>query len=450
MALVGSRTVPVKRDRATGRADPAPQSFWHLGLGVVDAAVPSLGNLGVSVVAAHSMPLADFGVFSTLLLVLTVLVGLSRSVHGDVLVLTASKDMAMQTERVRESLSSVLRSGLGAGLCLVVVGIVATIAAPRVPWGPGLVASGAVLPVLVTQDHYRWIAYARGRTAESVLNGAVWLVTALFAMVVAASASASVPAAIGLILWGTAAATGGAVAALLLGVAPGLRHGGSWLAENRGLATHLAQDFTLLQASAQGALILLAALTSAADIGLLRKAQIWLGPVTMVTTGLLSSLQAMLARRYDRSRPTGVARVAVSVGAVATVGAVAYGCVVFWLPTSWSEVLVGGNWPDARSFVWPLTVQLAAGLLGGCLGIALRVRGQVAQQVRARWFLAPASIVVVIMAAVLAGALAAAWGLAAVSVLTAALWSWLLGRPAPTAPATPLLTGGSGPSDGRR
>ena len=213
---------------------------------------------------------------------------------------------------------------------------------------------------------------------------------------------------------------------------PSLRHSTTWLRDNRSLAGALAQDFGLLQASAQGALILLAALTSAADIGLLRKAQLWLGPVSMVTTGLLSAFQSMLVRRHDLTRPRASAKTAVVIGTITATGALVYGGVVFLLPTTWAAALAGDGWANARSFVWPLTVQLAVGLLGGCVGIALRVRGQVAQQVRARWVLAPASLILVALTASAGGALAAAWGLAAVSGVTAGLWCHLLSRPTST------------------
>ncbi len=410
------------------------RGLWRLGLGVADSAVPSAGNLAVSVLAAHSMSLTDFGVFSTLLLSLLMIVGLSRSLHGDVLVLTAARDADEAAERTRRSLSSVLLCGAVVGLLSIAAGVVTVLwGADASPWGPALIASGMVLPVLLLQDHHRWIAYSRGSIQDSVVNNIVWVLCSIAATAaVALTAETQVTAAAGVLAWGLAAVGGLAVATLRDHFLPSLQHSTTWLRDNRSLAGALAQDFGLLQASAQGALILLAALTSAADIGLLRKAQLWLGPVTMVTTGLLSVLQSMLVRRHDPTRPRTSAKTAVVIGMITATGALVYGCVVFLLPSTWAAALTGDGWANARSFVWPLTVQLAAGLLGGCVGIALRVRGQVAQQVRARWVLAPASLVLVALTASAGGALAAAWSLAAVSVMTAGLWCYLLSRPTPT------------------
>lgn len=416
---------------------PSERGVKKLLLGIGDAAVPSLGTLAVSVAAAHAMPLPDFGAFSTMLLALIMVVGVSRSMHGDVLVLTASRDPDDQTIRIRQSLSSVLVTGLGLGLLTVVVGGVLAARVSQSPWGPAIAAAGIVLPVVLLQDHHRWIAYTRGRIQDSVINNVAWVLVSSSAVTfLGLRADGQLTASAGLLVWGGAALAGVIVGTALDGAKPSVRQGGAWLRDNRRLATSLTQDFGLLQASAQGALILLAALTSAADIGLLRKAQLWLGPVTMLTTGLLSALQSLLARRHDSERPAASTRFTVLVSSVAAVSTVAYGMLVFVLPADVAALLASDDWSGARVFVWPLTLQLAMGLLGGCLGVALRVRGQVAQQVRARWVLAPTSLVVVVVAATTSGALAAAWGLAAIAALTAAIW-WYFLAASPTALVAP-------------
>ncbi len=397
----------------------------RLGLGVADAAVPSVANLGIGVVAARSMPLADFGVFSTALIGLMLCVGLSRSVHGDVLVLTQRSAAHDAKGRVASSIASVAVVGTLLGLSLGIVGTVVLLTGGRSStWGWTLLVAGAVIPLVLLQDHYRWVAYASGRLGISIWSNVAWALVSVPVLVIVGMVNAPrLTAPVAIAVWGSTSIFGLLASMWLLRTVPSRPRSCPWIRANRTLARALVLDFGLLQASAQGALIFLALLTSPTDLGLLRKAQLWFGPVTMVTTGLLAALQALLAQRSDDAAAR---RIGLWVGTAFALGAMGYGAVVFVLPDDWGSALAGDGWSAARQFVWPLTAQMATGLLGGCAGIALRVRGQVDVQVRLRWFIAPASLAVVAVAASTSGALAAAWGLAAVSAVTAAVWCGLL------------------------
>ncbi|MFW3172536.1 hypothetical protein [Geodermatophilus sp. CPCC 206100] len=403
-------------------------TLWRLTLGIGDSALPSVGNLGISVVAAHSMTIPGFGAFTTILLLLILAVGLSRAAHGDVLVLRAAESPDVRARDRRDSTTSVLVLGACVGVLTMLCGLALRQSGGDGDWVAVVVAGGAVLPVVLLQDHYRWIAYAQGRIADSLLNNLCWVATGIAGMLVVLQAQdGPMGAHVGVLVWGLAAVPAVVVGACRAHCPPRPGRPGRWLSDNRRLAFALVQDFGLLQASAQGALVLLAALTSTTDLAYLRKAQIWMGPVTMVTTGLLSTLQSLLARRHG-GKPVDVARLAGTIAAVATVGALLYGSAVFLLPANWAGLLAGEGWEQARPFVWPLAVQLAGGIAGGCLGIALRVLGEVQRQVRFRYLIAPLSLALVAVAAGVSGALAAVWALAAISVATAVLWLLLLAR----------------------
>jgi hypothetical protein len=89
---------------------------------------------------------------------------------------------------------------------------------------------------------------------------------------------------------------------------------------------------------------------------------------------------------------------------------------------------VGPGWGQSRPFVVALTVQAAASMMGGCLGLALRTAGLIGRQVRWRLLLAPVSIAVVATVTYLGSAQAGMWAVAAVGVVTALAWSALLSR----------------------
>ena len=81
------------------------------------------------------------------------------------------------------------------------------------------------------------------------------------------------------------------------------------------------------------------------------------------------------------------------------------------------DVVVGGDWDRAARYVWPLALGFAAGGAAAPLGIGLRVMGRLGAQVRVRLWLAVPVLAGTGAAASLLGALAAAWWVAAATVL---------------------------------
>ncbi|WP_029430301.1 hypothetical protein [Blastococcus sp. URHD0036] len=408
---MGART-----DRTAGR----------LALGLADSAVSSIGNLGVSVLAAHLCSLTGFGVFATAMLVLLLATMAARSGHGEALVLRI-RDGGASPADVQDSTTSVVRlsGALGGGIAVLatVVGFVAG-------FGEGLttvLVAAAALPLLCLQDHLRWIEYARGASQHALVNNALWTGTSLGAL---AAAAAVVPhpvsAPLCLAAWAAGTIPGIAYGLRRTGVSltPALRPG--WLQRNRRLATPLFLDFTLTQATAQGATLVIAALAGPLDMAAIRKGQIWLGAAAVATTGLLAALQPLLAQRAAVQGHAATVRLGTLLGLAGMAGLLLYGLVVALLPGDLARVLVGEGWDEARPFVWPLAVQAAAGLLGGCWGLSLRVTGRLAAQVRWRTVLGPLSLVVVAVVTAGAGAVAGTWALAAVAAGTTAVWGVLL------------------------
>ncbi|WP_157519292.1 hypothetical protein [Modestobacter sp. Leaf380] len=417
----------------TSRTTPGARVAGRLSIGLVDAGVSSIGNLGVSIVAARALPFAEFSVFATVVLVLLLATTASRSVHGDVLVLRSRGGAADQDPAVdpRRSTRSVLAVS-GSVALLVLTGTLTARLAGLLPASvvPVLVVAALALPLLCLQDHLRWIEYARGQSQFALANNATWTVTALVGLAVT-TAVLELDAAAATAVWALATLPGTAVALRRRGRdGLGMRHGRSrWHRDVRGLSRPLFLDFLLTQATAQGALLLVAVLAGADEIGHIRKAQIWLGVATVVTTGLLSALQPVLvARHADRGHRSTV-RLASVVAVGASLCFVVYGVVLQLLPVRWAEVVVGEGWETAREYVAPLTLLAVGGVAGGCLGIALRATGLVARQVAWRAVLAPGMLVATGVATVLSGPHAGTWALAGGSVVTALVWVGVLARP---------------------
>jgi O-antigen/teichoic acid export membrane protein len=418
-----SRPAGLGRFRTGGR---------RVALGLLDAGVSSIGNLAVTVFAARTMSVSDFGVLTTAMMALIVLAGLFKSAHGDVLVLTsASSSDERKARRSQESLdSAVALSVLMAG-----IGLLVGLAWALVDGGSfgrastTILAAAVVAPFLLVQDHYRWIEYTRGRVDLALTNNALWTTTAFALVAIAYVLGSTDPSpALVLLLWG-----GGTIPAIVFGrmhtgASLRLRRRTTWVRENRALVGTLLQDYGLLQASSQGAVLLLAGLSPPSDIGLLRKAQIFLAPVTVAMNGLNSVLQPLLVARYARSGHRGVVSVSMPIAVAAIAAVAAYGALVLSLPAPAAGMLVGEGWSEARTFLPPLLVHVCAGIVGGCAGLSLRAVGLVTLQVRVRWVIAPLSVLALAVATMSGGAIAGIWALAAAGLLATTIWTGLLFR----------------------
>jgi O-antigen/teichoic acid export membrane protein len=402
----------------------------RLAIGLVDSGVSSAGNLGASIIAAKATSLHSFGVFATAMLVLILCTVASRSVHGDALILK-SRGNEPETARddARSSTASALRISLivgtlSAGLCLLAQSIGA--GWPREVVLTVLVSSAA-LPLLCLQDHLRWVDYARGKSKHALVNNALWAVCSIAGLLTASLVSGgNLSAQLCTAIWALSVLPGIGWAILHGRATPAWLGRARWLGGNALLVRPLFLDFALTQASAQGAVLAVAAFSSSSEIALIRKGQIWLGLATVVTTGLLSALQPMLVQRTATHGPASTVRFASIVGSVIGLLFLAYGTLLLLMPIPFAELIVGPGWVGVRPFLMPLTILAVGGVLGGCLGLALRTTGRIRRQVAWRALLAPTFLAAIAIAVAIEGALAGMWVLASGAVITALVWAVLL------------------------
>jgi len=174
----------------------------------------------------------------------------------------------------------------------------------------------------------------------------------------------------------------------------------------------------------------------AGNAGLIRKAQIPLAPVVVMTNGIVVVTQPALVRTVSRGGGlTSLRRRAWLVGGVVAMSALALSLLVWALPEDLLASVVGDDWAQARRLVPILGVYFALGGLAGCLGVALRAAGRLPEQLRVRYVLAPLTLGLVFVGATTAGATGAVLALAFSLLLTAVAWAWLLQRYDVVAPA---------------
>ena len=400
-------------------------------LGMTDSAMSSVGNLGVSVIAARLTDLPEFGLFATAMLVLILGTMAVRSAHGEVLLMKRQTGGAGAEEADRRSsTSSVVRLSLLTGGATALVGVLLVLTAGPTDVALTVLVSGLVFPILCLQDHVRWTDYARDASHRALLNTTLWTVTSVLLMLVLWAAPGNrVAGYLCVAAWGF-----GALPSVVHAAWRGLRLADlrpGWLGANRASARNVFLDFGLTQSTSQGATLVIAALTGAVEMGLIRKAQIWLGPATVATLGLLAALQPILTRLAATHGRAATIRMASLTGLGLGALLALFGVGVLLLPDDVAAMLVGPGWDQASQFVAPLTLSAVMGVVGGCLGVALRALGLIGRQVRWRTFLGPVSVAAIAVATLWSGAEAGVWVLAASGVVTSLAWAVLLAAPVP-------------------
>ncbi len=397
-------------------------------MGIGDSGISSLGNLATNILAARILLPDQFGLFSITLLIGIILVGVSRALCGDPLTLLYS---AAEPSERRAAFADVAGAGiLGTVAAFPLVAAVVTLVmvASRGTWSSGAslgLALASVMPALVGQELMRAVSYARGQSWTAFANSATWTVLLVVALLVVRPHRAPVF----ILLWGLTALGGVAVGLVLNHVRPRATIPGTWFRRSRHLSRKLLADFGLTQVTAEGSLVLISLVAGAAEAGLVRKGQIPLTPVIVLTNGLIAMAQPALVRQVGAGRTLAqVRRAAYRLGLAALAGSMGLGLLVSVIPTRWMVELVGDQWPLARPLVLVLSLYLGLGAFSGAVGIALRAVGRLGAQLRARAFLTPISLALVFLGA-FGGARWATMGLCASLICVTLTWVVLIQRP---------------------
>jgi hypothetical protein len=271
------------------------------------------------------------------------------------------------------------------------------------------------------------MAYCSGQITFAAANSLVRLVAVPALAIALLTAFHSVESLV--MAWGFSALLGAFMGWFLLGrftPAGGWR----WLRHSGFLSRKLVADFTLTLTSGQGAMLLVSVILGVGPIGAIRKAQLVMAPLTLLTTGSISILQPDLVRKAARG--VGPLRLRIYAYRVtAGITMLGVGWMALWLliPTGRAEQLLGDGWDEARGLLAWVTLYATLGALCAMLGIALRALRVVRQQVKARAVLAlPTLILVATMASMgpVQALVALSFSLGAVAII----WHSLLSQAA--------------------
>ena len=385
---------------------------WNL----IDQALSALSNIILSVAVARSVSAGDFGAFSMAFVVFGIAIALTKSLVGQPLQIRfAASGPRQQRRAVADGCGAALLLGLAGAALLVVVSLFV----PPV-LREALLALALVLPGLLVQDSCRMAFFALGRARSAAAIDAVWaiLMVGLLALLVATGYAGvwQLTAA-----WGAGAAVAAVLGLVLLRTGPAVGRAAGWLRGHWDLTRYLFPEYVLGLGAMQLAILLVGLIAAADAVGALRAAQVLLGPLGIVATGVFQFSVPEIARR----RQLGTRRLTLFAAAISgglCLVTAAYLAVLLLLPDRVGTALFGDSWPGAAAVLLAMGLSSVFSCLANGPAGVLYGLGLAKNTFRIHLAKGPVLLVVVLVATWNWGAVGAAWGLAFVEAVVLPAW----------------------------
>ena len=385
----------------------------------------SLVNFALGILVARNSDVRGLGAFGVLYATYVLLLGVNRSVFAEPFMIRIHHPPAVESRRpegVRDAVcggAGVL--GLLAGLALLAASLVLPADFARYSR-----AFAVVLPGLLLQDGWRFILLAQRRPRRAAGMDLTWV--ALTAMAVLAVLVAGRASAASLVLaWGGAATLAAAIAIIRDGGLPMPVQGLRWAHRNRDLSLPFLAELSVLQGAGQATVYGIPAVAGLAAFGALKGAELLVGPINILSMGLMAVITPEMVRLRHRSLPQ-LRQALVLVGGAMALITLLWGLGILLLPAAWGRSLLGETWEDARSIVLAVVVLRAASELAQAAGRGLRTLEQARTCLRVQLTCFPFYVAAVLLGAWRAGALGAAVGGAMVASASVVLWWQQFGR----------------------
>jgi hypothetical protein len=282
---------------------------------------------------------ATFGAFSVALIIEGLLLGSSRAMIGDVLLLRVRRNPHNSSSDRNLALTLVWGSSAVLALAMTVVG-----AFLPDPLRGFFLAMAVAVPFVLVQDLQRYLAFAIARPQTAVALDLVWLVTQAAASSIVLLLTYEP---VHLVLAWAAGAAISTVAGLIgMRWRPAQRDVRQLIREERSKSVRFIGDLALSTGAAQAAFLSLPAVLTLAGFGLLRFAL----AVTSPLTNLLSSARILTLGYFGRLRAPNRTTWRVLWGGTVGYAAVTLAFVVLLLtiPEDLGTAILGVLWPQAR------------------------------------------------------------------------------------------------------
>jgi hypothetical protein len=379
---------------------------------MVDQGVSSLSNVLVSVFVARSLPAEGFGAFGVAVIAYLLTLGTGRALVGEPLLSQHSEASPAERERlVPHMIGAAAVAGAVAAALVAVIGIVSGGAS-----GSALTALAVVLPLMIVQDAWRY-AFIIDRPGAALTVDVVWLLGVCVVLPLAPHAAR--PAWF-VVAWGLTSGFGVLAGWVMTRNSFFLPRPGRWFADHREMGSRFLGEFITGQAVSQLILVGLGAMAGLAELGAVRAAQVFYGPINTVHSGAYLALVPEGAQAA--ARPSRMRRLMALASVGLCVISLCWMLVGLALPDSWGAALFGPTWAEAGDLLVPMGLAMVAGSLvtGGFAGV--RSLGAARDSLRARLRSVPALLVLPLVGAAVANGRGYAAGLGAAQLVTAIIW----------------------------
>lgn len=381
----------------------------------VDQVISGASNVLIAVLAARLLGAVEFGFFGIVFLVYTMLIGVTRALVSDPVLVQPFESREQPGEAIGTSCL------LSVALAIALAAVAVSIRFWQQALGDALIVLAVCLPLLVLQDVGRYLAFATRRAARAVVLDSVWLVLMLAGVGVLLTRHGRTLASF-VAVWGGSGAAAGTLLFAWYGVRE-LRLGLSWLRRTWGLAWRFLVSYT----SSQGAALAMSSeIGGVAGAGALAGIQGTLLLVRPFTTFAVAAVAAGTGEvAADARDPRRIRRHAIRSSGLTALAAALNMLVMVALPTQLGKIVLGDAWHFTQPLLVPAGLQIVfTGLL---LGPQAALFGLKAMREAMRLNVASTALMLVggLGGAVLDGARGALWLAAASQAISMAAW-WLV------------------------
>ncbi|MGY0489071.1 hypothetical protein [Streptomyces sp. WG-D5] len=388
----------------------------RLSWGLADQAASSMSNFAVGIYVARSLGVTAFGVFSLAWVTYGVVLNVSRGLATDPLMVRFSGvDETSWRGAVARSTGTALGVGTALGAASLVVGL-----ALGGQVGPAFACLGVVLPGLLLQDSWRFAFFAAGAGRKAFLNDVVWCVALVPALLIAARVGG---VAAFVLAWGGSAAIAAAYGCLQSGIRPRVSRARAWLREQRDLGYRYLVENVSNSGGSQLRAYGLGVIVGVGAVGVVRGAELLLGPFMAVLMGL-SLVTVAEAARVLRRAPHRLGAFCLVLGGGQAVAALLWGAALLLVPDRAGAFVLGDVWHASAQLIVPVTLGVAGAGLGTGAAAGLRALGAARRSLRSQLLASALYVGGGLGGAALGGTVGSAWGVAAATLTGSAVW-WL-------------------------